>query len=194
MANIRTKFALLCLISLGLFLIYTGYTDADLFAERNVVRNILKAISRNIFTLTTTSSSPLDQGFVIIGMLPKGFDVHSFRVKKDIQSKMQYVIKPVKTNGDDNLWNELTIDILDGNLNKKYSGKLSQMSLSSTITKDEPDDWIAIIRFDKSDTNLKNKLCEFDLIIRTWEVQSDEEPKGIYAQRKLRSSVSTGNW
>ncbi len=194
MSNIRTKFALICLISLGLFLIFTGYTDADLFAERNVARNILRAITRNIFALTTTNSSPLDQGFLVTGILPNGFDAKTFRIKKDEQDRLQYAIKAIKTNGDENLWNELTVDVLDGSLNKKYSGKLSQMSISSVITSNEPDDWIAIMRFDKSDANLKNKLCEFDITIRTWKVNVDDEPKGIYAQRKLRNSVSTGNW
>lgn len=194
MSNFRKKSGLVIIMALGLFLFYTGYTDADLTAERSVVRNIMRVMTLNFFSQNTANSTSLIDGFRTTGFQPNGFDVHSFRVRRDGDKNLRYLIKAKWLSGNEDLYKGLKVDILDSQYTNKFSGKLSDLSLSSIINNTDSEDWIIILKLEEVAEQFKNKACEFDIEITTWELSPSEDIKGIYASRKINNLISTGSW
>lgn len=181
------------MILLGFFLINTSYTDADLTAERSVLGNRFVAIALNFFAQHTATNTSVSSLFHTTGIVPGGFEIATTRIRRDGQLGFKYRVKAEKVSGDDGLCNALQIRTLNRNLFTKYSGALLGMSITSEITNTNPEDWIFMVSLDDTNSALKGRLCEFNITFKTWNTDPDST-KGIFAQRKLTSVISSGNW
>lgn len=193
MLNVRIKIILVFLILLSLFLSNTHYTDADIFAERVVQQNRFSVTTVDFSARHSANNGSISYIFRTIGLQPGGFDLGAVKIKKEGELNFKYHIKIVKISGDDNFCNALNVQVLQRNLTPKYEGKLMNLSINSDINDSAPQDWIVFIGLDDTGGALKNKICEFDLIFKTWRNQPDEN-KGIYAERILNNVISSGNW
>lgn len=193
MLNVRIKSVLISLMLLGIFLINTQYTDADIFAERNVKNNKFSATALNFFAGNTVNNSSASYLYKTIGILPDGYDFEAIRIKRDENFNFKYHLKAIKANGDNALCDSLNLQVLKRDLTKVFSGKLINLSIDSEISTNNREDWIFLLSLDQDDTNLKNKICEFSFDFKTFRINSSEKG-GIFAQRIITNIVSSGNW
>jgi len=180
----------LFLILLYFFLIKTGYTDADIFAERVVSHNKFSALSLDFSTRSSFNNSPATSLFHSLGIQPGGFDLAAARVKAETDTKFRYRLRSVKTNGDDLFCGKLHLKVFNRNFFEVFNGSLLDLSLT-TINSD-PRDFIFFVSLDDQDAALKNKICEFNFDFRTFRVTPDEQG-GIFAQRLIGNVISSGN-
>ena len=193
MLNTKSKIILVFMLFMSVFLTNTQYTDADIFAERMVQRNLFSITTIDFSSRQSASNGPISYIFRTIGLQPGGYDLGAVRIKKEGKLNFKYHIKAIKTNGNDGLCNALNVQVLQRNLTSKYQGKLMDMSIDSNIDNDTPEDWIFIVDLDDKNQALQSKICEFNLNFRTWRTEVDEK-KGIFAERILSNVISSGNW
>lgn len=186
----KAKISFVLLLLLELFLLNTSYTDADLFAERNVTQNKLTAVVLNFFSLNSATHAPLQTLFHSTNVKPNGFDVRSVRLQNEGSAEMKYSIKAEKTGGDDTLCNNLKIQLVSRDFTKIYEGPLLDVSGTSSIAKKASQDILFLVYLDSADDTVKGKLCEFSLKLRSYRKTPDERG-GIYAERKLTNIIST---
>lgn len=188
--NLR-RFSWLFLL-LYIFLINSQFTDADIFAERIVEQNILKAITLDFSTRETYNNNINTKLFNSFGFLPNGFDVASVLIKNESSSHFKYHLKTIKLSGHDELCNNLELNIFNSNFKNLYSGKLLNLNLNSEINEYSQESYIFLISLNDNN-NLQSKICEFDFNFRTYR-QNTNETGGIFAQRKLNNVITSGNW
>lgn len=193
MLNPGLKILLILSIFLSLFLINTSYTDADIFAERVVTKNIFSAKTLNFLAMNTVNNSVITNLFRSMGMQPNGYDISAIKIKRDGPNGFKYRLKTKKTNGDDEFCNTINLTVFNKNWQQKYSGKLTNVMLTSSITSADPDDWIFFVSFDTDDVSMQNKLCEFSFDFSTF-TQNPDETGGIRAQRLLTNVITSSNW
>lgn len=178
---------------LYLFLINSQFTDADIFAERVVEQNTLKAITLDFSTRTTFNHNLNTKLFNSFGFLPNGFDVASILIKNESQNYFKYHLKTVKISGHDELCNNLELNIFDSNFKKLYQGRLIDLNLNSEINEDSNESYIFLISLENDNDNLKSKICEFNFDFKSYRKTVDETG-GIFAQRKLNNVITSGSW
>jgi len=178
---------------LYLFLINSQFTDADIFAERVVQNNTLKAISIDFSTRTTFNYNINTKLFNSFGFLPNGFDVASILIKNESKNSIKYHIKSIKVSGHDGLCNNLELNILDYKLRSIYQGKLLDLNLTADINENDNKPYIFLVSLKRNDDDLRGRICEFDFDFRTYR-QSIDEVGGIFAQRKLNNVITSGSW
>ena len=83
MLSLRIQSVFFIMLFLALFLLNTGHTDADLFAERIVNNNHFSATTLSFSQRHTANNSYIDQLFRTINIQPEGFDLGAVRIKKD---------------------------------------------------------------------------------------------------------------
>lgn len=193
MLNARIKSVLISLILLGVFLINTQYTDADIFAERSVTKNKFSAKTLNFFARNTVNNSATNYLYKTLDILPGGYDLAAVKIKRDGNVNFKYHLKVTKTNGEDELCNNLNLQVLKRNFTQIFSDKLINLAIDSQINNDNPEDWIFFLSFDQNDIALKNKICEFNFDFKTYRNDPNEQG-GIFAQRIITNIVSSGNW
>lgn len=189
----RTRLVLILFMLIGMFLITTSYTDADLSAERRVIANHFRAITLNLYSQHTANDETLATLFHTTLMRPGGMDVASLRIRGGSTGTTQYTLKTAKKGGDATFCDSLSIHALRRDLTSSYTGSVKDMMIQSTIKQIDAEDWIFILSLDSRSADLKNKLCEFEIVARTYR-SSPEESGGIYAQRTITSVVSSGTW
>lgn len=129
-----------------------------------------------------------------MGLLPGGFDIKAVRIKKDGRMSFKYHMKAVKKAGDDILCNSLNIEVFPKGGGVKYQGNLMNLSINSTISDQGIDNWIFLLSLDDDNINLKNKSCEFELVVNTYRNNPNENPYGFRATRSLYNNIIAGNW
>ena len=189
----RARFILLFLVFFELFLVTTRYTDADLTAERIVLHNKFATIVINLFSQSTANNNPLTDMFHTTSIRPGGFDLAAMRIQNDAKATIKYLLKTAKVSGDEAFCRALKIRVLHRDLSTKYEGSLLDFSYNSTVVDTTPEDWIFIASLDDRNTQLQNKLCEFNIIVRSYR-NSPNETGGIFAERKISSIISSGTW
>ncbi len=193
MLNGRIKVLLFFSIFLGLFLLNTNYTDADIFAERDVRSNLLSAATLNFFARSSVNNSSVSYLFKTVGILPGGYDFAALKIKRDGNVNFKYHLRSKKTNGDDTFCQSLSVQVLKRDLTTVYSGKLMALSVDASVSDNNSQDWIFLLSLDQNDVGLENKICEFNLDFKTFR-SSPNETGGIYAQRILTNVISSGSW
>jgi hypothetical protein len=191
MLNKSVKQIALLLIFVYLFLIKSGYTAADIFAERVVVHDKLSAVTLDFSTLASSNDTKKENLFNSV-FQPGGFDVNSIRIKWSSSGTFKYHIQVVKTDGDDFLCGKLKLKVFDRNFKNKFDGQLLDFKIDSEILNGNTDDWIFMASLDDSSQELKNKVCKFDLDIKTY-YDSPAEIGGIFVEKRISSSISTIN-
>ncbi len=180
-------------VLLYIFLNQTGYTDADIFAERTVSGNALSVIALDFSVSNSFNDSAATNLFRTPGMTPGGFDLGAISIRTKPGMKFKYRLKTIQTNGDAAFCDALTIKMLNRDFSKSYEGSLLGLSETSSILGDDRKDNIFSVGLTGTDPSLKNKICEFNLDIRTYQERSDEKG-GIFAERSIKNLVASGNW
>lgn len=176
-----------------IFLIMLRFTGADIFAERIVRENKFRAITLDFTTGASYNNFAIADLFRTTGIVPGGYDLGAVRVRGITPFYSRYNLKVVKISGDDNFCNALKLEIINRNFSKKYDGDLLDLSLNSNLSEDSLQDWIFVVSFDDDDPLLVNKICDFNLELRTYREDSDETG-GLFAERKIRNIISSGSW
>jgi len=176
-----------------IFLIMLRFTGADIFAERIVRENKFRAITLDFTTGASYNNFAIADLFRTTGIVPGGYDLGAVRVGGITPFYSRYNLKVVKISGDDNFCNALKLEIINRNFSKKYDGDLLDLSLNSNLSEDSLQDWIFVVSFDDDDPLLMNKICDFNLELRTYREDPDETG-GIFAERKIRNIISSGSW
>lgn len=193
MLNPKIKGLLAFSVFLSVFLINTQYTDADIFAERNVKNNSFSAAKLNFSAKNTINGGTVTILFKTLGIQPEGYDFGAVKIKNEEGQNLHYLLKAEKTNGDDDFCNALNIQVLRRNWSQRYYGSLMNLVVDSALSNETPEDWIFFVSLDNNNSNLKNKICEFNLSFKTYRNNPDEQG-GIFAKRVLNNSVSSSNW
>ena len=173
--------------------IATDYTDADIFAERIIINNKFSAITLDFFVKSSFNRQEIHNLFHSSGIVPGGFDLSALKIETNNDKRFNYRLKVVKINGDDNFCNNLNLKIFNRNFLSVYSGPLLEASINSRLDKSSPKDYIFFVGLDNSDPFLINKVCEFNFDFRTY-YSNPEEQGGVFAQRLITSSITSGSW
>jgi len=187
------KLLIIFLVLLSAFLINTLYTNADIFAERIVGHNKMSAISLDFSSRSSFDNEQVTTLFRSLGIQPGGFELGSLKVTPGNTSNFPYVIKVVKTGGDEVFCDSLKLKVLDRNFSSMYSGPLMKLNLSSNFVNSDSKDFIFVLGLDDTNQAIKNKICEFNFNFRSYRTISNETG-GIYAQRLISNVISSGNW
>ena len=193
MLNPGIKKAIVLLMLAYIVFVNSGYTDADIFAERIVSANKLTATSLDFSVYSSFNNRVVYNLFNSPGIEPSGFDLGALKLATDIERRFNYHLKVTKLNGDDNFCNSLDLKIYDRNFFLLYKGSLMEASLKSNLAKDNPRSYIFFLSLDEASTEIANQLCEFNFNFRTYNDNIDEEG-GIFAERKINNIVTRGSW
>lgn len=192
MINTRISLTLFLLIIIGLGLINTEATDADLSAGLSAVGNSFIATTLEFSNRDTANNAKSALLFNTFGIIPDGFDVKAIRVKKDGRENFKYHISAQKIAGDDILCNELKLEVWH-NHQSEYNGKLLEFNTDSEINGSDKDDWIFFVSLQNHDKNISVKFCEFDLEFKTYRDNPNES--GGFSDRELQKSrITSGSW
>lgn len=194
MLHSRVLVMLFIVMGLGLWMLNTGTTSADLVAERRVNGNSFSITTLSFINIHTANFTQLIAFFVTPGIVPGGFDARTVRIEKNGELDVQYSLQALKTNGNDPFCQALELQIVRRDLSEIYNGKLLDLSLQDTMTDDDIEEWVFFLSFDDTLEDLKGKTCDFDLYMRTYRDDPNEEIKGIHAKHTLSNTVSSGTW
>lgn len=185
---------LILMIGIALWVYTISNTSADLVAERKVTGNQFSVTTLSFANINTANRNQLIQFFSTDGIVPGGFDARTVRIEKQGKMDVNYSLQAVEKNGDHAFCSTLKMKIAKRDLSEIYSGNLLDLSIQNTLTDETYEEWIVLIEFDRRDENLKNKKCEFDLYMRTYRNNPDEDLTGIYATRTLTNTITSGTW
>ncbi|OIO18199.1 hypothetical protein AUJ29_00385 [Candidatus Kuenenbacteria bacterium CG1_02_38_13] len=190
--SVRSQIVFTTLLILGLFLLNTGHTDADIFAERTVRGNAFTATTLDFSQRHSANNSQLNLMFNTQGYLPEGFDLRGLRIKKEGKMDFRYRIKTVIKNGDTNFCNSLSLQLIQ-NWQAKYQGRLVDLNIDAAIPTSGIENWIAYLNLENNDARLKNKTCEFDFVFKAYRTNPDIKT-GFWAEKVVNNNVSSGTW
>lgn len=192
MLNVKTKIVFVFLIVTGLFLRNTGFTDADLFAQRQVFNNVFSFSTISFSSQNTANNTRQSRIFDVTGIIPQGFAVSSFRLRKDGQLNFKYHIKTNFIGGYQPFCDALSVKLMQ-DTTFKYRGLLKDIDYSSMLSDNQYHDWVMWLELQSDNADYKNKSCQFEVVVRSWR-QNVDEKTGIFAQQQLLASVTSGNW
>lgn len=192
MLSSRSRVILCLVFCFGTFLRLTGYTSADLFAQRLVGNNRLSFTTLSFLAQNTANNTPLTRFLDIAALLPHGFAISSIRIQKTGNLSSKYSLTPTFTTENEPLCQSLTVKLIQ-NETVVFRGYLKDLAYNSTLSTNSPQDWILVIGLDDNSPGLMYRTCLFDLNFHTWR-QDPHHLSGIYAQQRLSNSVTSGNW
>ncbi len=192
MLNKKSKFCLILTVFITSILMLSNTTSADLSVKIIVSDNKFLASTLQMLSLDTSNENQLSSLFQINGLIPGGFSVKAFRIKKEGDLGFNYQLKSIKINGDDDLYEALNIKIMQ---NDKFifQGKLSELNQKQKIEDQNKEDWIFFVSLDSDNQQLANKSCEFELNLKTYR-DNPEESGGFRDEIKVSNYISSGNW
>jgi len=188
----RSQVVFTILLILGLFLLNTSHTDADIFAERTVRGNAFTATTLDFSQRHSANNSQLNLLFNTQGYLPDGFDLRGVIIKKEGKMDFRYRMKTVVKNGDPDFCNSLSLQLIQ-NWQAKYQERLVDLNIDATIPTSGIENWIVYLNLESSDIKLKNKTCEFDFVFKAYRTNPDAKT-GFWAEKVVNNNVSSGTW
>ncbi len=132
--------------------------------------------------------------FDVAGMVPGDEETESLRVQNDGVLDATYGAWSVQTGGNTALCDALQLGAtLEGT--PVYGSSLTGFNESPAgdILSGAFDGWEFTVGLDDDDTSLREKTCEFDLVFKGWQQDSDGT-WGFTDEERVGSSVVTGNW
>ena len=111
------------------------------------------------------------------------------RIKNDGKMNFHYRMSSRINSESGNLCHELTLSIYNRVFYQIYSGELSIFFVDRDIDSSGADEWIVMLAHD-SDEPGDSKLCNFDIVIKTWRTSVDEQG-GFYDEKILQNTVTT---
>jgi len=185
---------LLLVMGMGLWMLRTHATSADLVAERKVSGNRFSITTLSFVNIHTANFSQLISFFNTQGIVPGGFDAKTVRVEKDGKMDVQYSLQSVERGGNSDFCNTLDLQIVRRDLSEVYNGRLMSMSVQDTLQDGDIEEWIFFVSLSDSNEAMKEQQCDFDLYMRTYRNSPGEDLKGIHAKRTLTSTITSGTW
>ena len=173
-------------------LLFSSATDADISDSEISTGNIFTATTLDFTQNQTSNNSPISLLFNVTGLIPGGFDIKAVRTKKEGKMDFNYRITSLKTAGDDNFCQSLTLVLLQ-EWQIKYEGTINNLLLDDYINESGIDDWIILVKLDSNNQNLSMKECQFDFIFKTWKTDP-YEINGFYDEEILTNRVTSGSW
>lgn len=189
----KTKIALVFLMLLANWLLRTEATSADIFAERRVAGNALKATTLSLSAASTVTNAKVPNLFETAGLEPQGFDLAALRVRNEGAIALRYRLAAKINSSDATACDKLTVRVLRQG-EEKYRGSLGGLSLLSSLDQKGRDDWVFFVGLDTDEAGLKGKRCDFDLAVNTYRVSPDEKPSGFFARLRVSNSFILGTW
>lgn len=189
MGKLHTKVALILIVLLGIFLLRTQKTSADIFDEATIHGNIFTATTLEISARNSATFTKETFFFQISGIKKGGFDVKGLRIKKDGKMNFHYRMSSHINSESGNLCHELTLSIYNRAFDQIYSGELSSFLVDRDIDSSGTDEWIVVLSLN-SDQSGNSKLCNFDIVIKTWRTNAEEQG-GFYDKKILQNTVTT---
>lgn len=176
----------LLVLTLGLVLLYSQYTDADFIVKKYLRNNLFRATTLDFSNRQTANEFPTSTLFNITGMIVGGFEVNSIRVKNEGEMKFSYRIRSEITQSS-HLCEHLHLQIMKRNLFTLYSGEMIAMNIQSKV--DEWNDDLIIIVSLNHDVG-KNKRCDFNLIFETIDLEGKTQ-RGFWDEELVQNFIST---
>ena len=179
------KFLLEIILLLLIFnLQKVGIAHAEFIDDEKSVNNTLNAGTLD-FAISAGDYSP-------VPLTPGIPAIRSASIIDSGSLSFNYDIHTVQTGGSNDFCNALNLEAkLDGIT--KYNGSLLGFVLSPAVLFGGSDSWDFIAKFDSTDPSLQNKTCDFNLVFRSWQTDSDGT-WGFKDQEVLGNSVSSGHW
>ena len=183
-----TSFLLkLCVLILGIVLVSTRATDADLLDEERIPSNQFEATTLDFSHRRTVNEAAHSSLFSVDGILPSGFQVESVRVKKEGELFFSYAVA-VETVSNSPLCEKLNLRALK-NWKEIYYGDLLSFSHTGSVVNAPYEDLVFVLELDNNSPQIKNLECHFSLVFSTI------KDKGFFSdEEKLESRVRSGNW
>ena len=191
MKLIHVQAVLLGTILIAFFLLTTSPTSADIFDEVSIRPNKLESTTLAFSERHSATNERISFLFTISGFIPSGFDVKGIKLKKDGKMNFKYRISAVKQSGDDDFCTALKIKLISP-WETAFEGPLLALSTDRTINSTGVDNWIIYLERPSNTENLKNKTCNFDIIMKSWRVLPDEQT-GFWDREILHSTVSSAS-
>lgn len=191
MLNARSRLVFTFLLIVGLFLLYTDRTDADLVAERVVSNNKFSMSTLQLSAGNSYNFVNVATFFNVMGILPGGYEVHGLRIKKDGKIGFRYSLSTRFVGGDQAACEAMQIQTLN-NWSSKYDGKLLSLKADSDMVGGkEFEDWVVVVKLPTNAAgNIANKTCNFELIARTWKTSPNENKAGFWSERVLTNTIT----
>lgn len=191
--KIFIKLFLLILLCVGVILIDSEKTSADLIAEKKQANNIISASTLSLASINTTSFDKVRWFFNIDGIKFNGHEVKPLIIKNEGKLDSNYSIKVIKNNSDDKLCESITLSVMKDWKNI-YEGLLTDLNTNQKVLRGENDNLIFVVNMKQDADFLKEKQCNFDFEFKTWKNSPDEEEKGLFAKQVLSNSIKSGRW
>lgn len=190
MGNVHTKVALILILLLGIFLMRTQKTSADIFDEETIRGNKFVATTLEISARNSATFDKETSFFQLNGMRKGGFAVRGLRIKKDGKMNFHYRMSSHINSESGNLCHILNVSVYDRAFHQVYSGELSGFLMDRDIDSSGIDEWIVLLAFN-TDLTGSTHQCNFDIVIKTWRTSADE--KGGFYDKKILQNTITAN-
>ncbi|MCR4330124.1 MAG: hypothetical protein NUV65_06300 [Candidatus Roizmanbacteria bacterium] len=190
MGNVHTKVALVLILVMGIFLMRTQRTSADIFDEETISGNKFAATTLEISTRNSATFDKETSFFQLSGMKNGGFAVRGLRIKKDGKMNFHYHLSSHTNSESGNLCHVLTVSLYDKTFHQIYSGGLTSFQMDRDIDSSGLDEWIVLLALN-TDLTGSSHLCNFDIVIKTYRVSADE--KGGFYDKKILQNTITAN-
>ncbi len=174
----------LLLLLIGVSLISTRYTSADLSDVEKIRDNYLRATTLNFSNRQTANELQTSELFNISGLIANGFEVESVRIKQEGELKFTYQIEAADFSGSEDLCQALQVKVFD-DWSQVYAGSLTELNLESAVSDPGYDDLVFVLSLADA-AGLDNKSCNFNVKINTVSVDH-----GFSDEEVLQNQVST---
>ncbi len=131
-------------------------------------------------------------GFAPLPLTPGVLASRSALVNNDGSSEFNYDIRSVETGGNHDFCNALNLEAKLGGVTK-YNSTLLGFVLSPAVLFGGSDSWEFNVWFDSTDTSLQNQTCDFNLVFRSWQTDSDGT-WGFLDEEILVNNLQAGDW
>lgn len=188
-----SRWTLTIILILGIILLKTGRTSADLTAQKTVHNSHFKATTVNLSDQNTANLSSLSTLFNTTGFVPGGFDIKSIKIVSTGEQNFNYAIKVESPGQTSQLCLKFSLKVMK-NWIEIYNGPLLSFQGTSTFPDSNNEDWVFILKLTENDDAIKNANCTFNILARTWKNNPSEDLKGFWSKKLLTNIVTTGSW
>lgn len=177
------------LIIVGIILITTKVTDADLIAIEYIRDHIFMATTLDFSHRQTANDFPTSTLFNVTGLIPGGFQVESVRIKKEGVLNFDYQITTEVSGTQSSLCRQLELKVFH-NWQSVYSGQLLDFALHGSVDELGADNLVLAIIL-PSEANVSGS-CDFNFKVITTEIDP-AKPQMFSDEEILQNHISAIN-
>ncbi len=169
----------------GVVLLTTKMTDADLIDREFILDNLFKATTLDFSNRQTANEYPRSTLFNITGLIASGFEVETVRIKKEGKLNFDYQVKMETTGTWSSACDNLQLKVFR-NWQRIYNGDLVDFAVNSGVNDDGYDDLVFSLSLPQA---AQSTTCDFNFIIETYN-QDPQEGTGFYDTEVLQNHVA----